>query len=305
MVTCPLCGSGQAEPYATAYDVEYYTSDRPFEFHRCPKCDVLFISPMLHDHLDRIYPPTYYSFSEGPKTIAEQVKEYMDQRKFGRILTGIKSRDISVLDIGGGTGWLLDLIRSADSRVTSTAVVDIDQAAGRVAEQRGHTYFLGRIEEYPAEGTFDLVLMLNLIEHVANPKLVLRKAGQLLRPGGRLILKTPNFDSLDARLFRRRSWGGYHTPRHFVIFNRDSLVATCADCGLSPVHFSYTQGAPFWSVSLLNELKRVGLATVSAERPAIRHPLMPWLQVLSAGFDFARRPFAKLSQMELILERAG
>jgi hypothetical protein len=67
--------------------------------------------------------------------------------------------------------------------------------------------------------------------------------------------------------------------------------------------FKYTQGAPFWSVSLLNELRRIGVARVSAARPALHHPLMPFLQVLTAAFDFLRMPFAKLSQMEIILRR--
>jgi hypothetical protein len=73
--------------------------------------------------------------------------------------------------------------------------------------------------------------------------------------------------------------------------------------GLRVASFSYTQGAPFWTVSVLNELRLAGLATVSRERPSIYHPLVPFLQVIFAGVDFVRRRFSPLSQMFFILER--
>jgi len=147
--------------------------------------------------------------------------------------------------------------------------------------------------------------MLNLIEHVADPVGVLRKARGLLAPGGRIYIKTPNFRALDALLFRHRSWGGYHCPRHFVLFSRKSFAAAAIAADLAIRRFAYTQGAPFWSVSILDILRRCGLAEVSAARPAIYHPAMPLLQAAAALFDFARRPFSRLSQMVVILAAPG
>lgn len=301
MPACPLCAHTDTAFHATARDIEYRTSERDFAFHRCQHCDILFIDPMLADRLGEIYPPNYYSFATGGKSVAVRAKEWLDRKRFARLLGGIPGDSLSVLDVGGGTGWLLDLIRDAEPRVKQTCVVDIDEAAGATARAAGHDYVHGRIEEAPLTDRFDLVLMLNLIEHVADPRAVLTKARSLLKPGGRLLIKTPNFDALDARIFRHRSWGGYHTPRHFVLFTRDSLQTLSRECGLAVDQFSYTQGAPFWSVSLLAELSRLGLVRISADRPAIYHPLMPLLQIAGAGFDFLRKPFAKLSQMEILL----
>ena len=145
--------------------------------------------------------------------------------------------------------------------------------------------------------------MLNLIEHVSDPAAVLRKARDLLSPTGRIVIKTPNFDALDARLFRHASWGGYHAPRHFVLFNRESLQRVVDDTDLSVLDFSYTQGAPFWSVSVLDALRKRGLVRVDASRPAVYHPLFPILQAAFAAFDMIRSPFAKLSQMQIVLGR--
>ena len=257
---------------------------------------------MLEGSLNDIYPPNYYSFVAPRRSLAVAAKGHLDKARFRKLLRGLPGSELSVLDIGGGTGWLLDLVKSIDARVLSTSVVDIDSQAGARAEQAGHRYYRVQFEDADPPNRFDLVLMLNLIEH--NPRAILLKAKQLLKPGGRVLLRTPNFNSLDARVFRHRSWGGYHTPRHFILFRRDSLERLCDECGFRTVQFVYTQGAPFWSVSILEELRKVGLASISAERPAVYHPMIPLLQIGAAAFDFLRRPFAKLSQMELVLEAA-
>jgi hypothetical protein len=119
-----------------------------------------------------------------------------------------------------------------------------------------------------------------------------------------LLIKTPNYDALDARIFRHRSWGGYHAPRHFVLFDRDSFARMAENQGLHVGSFACAQGAPFWTVSVLNELRMLGLVKISRERPSIYHPLVPVFQALFAALDILRSPLARLSQMTFVLERA-
>ena len=133
---------------------------------------------------------------------------------------------------------------------------------------------------------------------------MLAKARSLLTPHGLLLIKTPNYDALDARIFRNRSWGGYHAPRHFVLFDRGSFTRIAEDQGLQVISFAYTQGAPFWAASVLNELRLLGWVKISRERPLIYHPLTPLLQTIFAGLDFVRRPMARLSQMIFVMKRA-
>lgn len=304
-LACPLC-KGPSDFHAFASDTEYFTTPERFEYRHCGACDVLFVTPMLADRLDLIYPDNYYSFDKGgAKNVVTKIKEWLDARLLRRILKTIPGDKIRVLDIGGGTGWLSSLVRNLDPRVTFTQIVDLDSRARVQAESDGHSYFLGRIEDYKSDQPFDLVLMLNLIEHVAHPDEVLLKTKTLLSEKGRVLIKTPNFRALDAVLFRHHGWDGYHCPRHFVLFSRESLDRTLNSAGLIVERFRYTQGAPFWAGSILQMLWRRGIISASAERPYGTNPIAPFLLALTAVFDFARQPFSRLSQMIVVARKVN
>jgi SAM-dependent methyltransferase len=145
--------------------------------------------------------------------------------------------------------------------------------------------------------------MLNIVEHVENPLEILEKIHRLLSPHGRVLIKTPNYESLDARIFRHRNWAGFHCPRHWVIFTKESIYALVERANLRVVDFAYTQGAPFWAISMLSWMERRGWASITNMRPATYHALYPLFCAFFASFDFARKPFAKTSQMFVVLGR--
>jgi SAM-dependent methyltransferase len=185
-------------------------------------------------------------------------------------------------------------------------VVDLDDGCRTVAEGHGHEFVLSRIEDYdPGEERFDLILAFNLIEHVARPRAVLGALAGLLAPGGRLVIKTPNVDAWDARIFRSRSWGGLHCPRHWVLFDEPSFREAAVASGLRVERFAYTQGAPFWAVNLAHELEVRGWWSRPAGVPIGR--TTPYRAALAtmAAFDTLRRPIARTSQMFVVSTRVG
>jgi 2-polyprenyl-3-methyl-5-hydroxy-6-metoxy-1,4-benzoquinol methylase len=300
---CGACGHPATEHFATARDVEYFTSDDVFNYVRCERCGSLSLEHPPVGKLAEIYPPNYYSFQPVEKSLALSIKDALDKRLFRWCLVKLPKRPIAVLDVGGGVGYQLNLIRDLDSRVEATTVVDLDPEAETVAKKQGHEYFHGRIEDYRPTRAYDFILALNLIEHVANPSDVLLKIRDCLTPEGMVLIKTPNIDSLDARLFRHRNWGGFHCPRHWVLFDKSSFLSIAERAGLRPIRFKFTQGAPFWAVSILAALQARGIINLGTSRPAYRHPLYKVLIALFGGFDLLRSPFAAPSQMFCILRR--
>jgi len=300
---CPLCTSGQVGLWTRARDIEYYTSSDWFNYYCCDSCEVLFLHPLPIERLAEIYPPTYYAYVQAERSLVQRIKSRLDKHRLRTVLAGIAGSDLAVLDIGGGTGQILNQVRDADQRVRFTQIVDLDSGAEHIARSAGHEYARCRIEEFSSNRDFDLILMLNLIEHVEDPVSVLSKAGSMLSSRGRMLVKTPNFDSLDARLFRHRSWGGYHCPRHWTLFTARSFERAALASGLRVSSLSYTQGAPFWAISVFEALRGAGFAQASADAPAPFHPIIPFLQGCFAAFDLARETFSRTSQIFAELSR--
>ncbi len=300
---CLHCGSQAISFFANTKDIEYFSSEKEYSYYHCTSCNVLFIDPVPLNLLQLIYPKNYYSFNNQTKGFSFRIKNYLDKLFFKKLLKQIEGNSLNVLDVGGGTGWLTGLLKSIDKRITLTQVVDIDKEAESIAIKNGHQYFCGRMEDFETTAKFDLILMLNLIEHVANPTVLLQKAGQLLNKGGIIIIKTPNYKSWDARLFKNNNWGGYHCPRHWIIFDKSSAEKLISDCSLTVKEFTYTQGAPFWTVSILHYLHKKKWIKASPEKPLIYHPLFGIISIITAAFDFIRKPFAPLSQMFFIITK--
>ncbi len=294
-----------AERWATATDTEYGTTSERFAYYRCPDCDCLSIHPLPADRLEQIYPPTYYSFASGGGTgggtATERVKAWLDARAYRRATELIDCERTRILDVGGGDGAIAAAFVRASGGRASATVVDIDPQSIDAARRRGLDGTASRFEDFETEERFDLVLMLNLVEHVADPLALLRKAGSLLEPGGLVWLQTPNFRSLDARLFRHRNWAGYHCPRHWVIFSEDGLRRGLSSAGLEPVRFSRTQGGAFWAASLLG-LRRARRPRSGSElpRPLVRYRAFGPLAAAGAGFDLMTRRIRSVSQVVVL-----
>jgi SAM-dependent methyltransferase len=300
--SCLACGAPDPVFWAHATDVEYRTTDETFTYYRCRACSVLFIDPVPRQRLREIYPANYYSFAPGRRSLVQGFKDWLDRRLFRRLLKQLPGTALRVLDIGGGAGQQLDEIKALDRRVVLTQVVDIDPAATTQATRKGHAAFCGPVEQFETDTRFDLVLLLNLIEHVDDPAAVLTRVRGLLSANSVALVKTPNHDSLDARLFRHRHWGGYHCPRHWVLFDREGFLRLAARAGLAVKEFAYTQGAPFWTVSVLAALARRGWVSITLQHPAMQHPLYSLLAAGFAALDMMRRLLgARTSQMFVVL----
>lgn len=302
---CPVCSKPAGRFFARASDVEYYSTNDVYTYLSCSECGSVFLDQPPVNELRTIYPRNYYSYgANGHKaSLVDQVKERLDARQFARILRRIPGDQLRILDIGGGSGASLSLLRRISPRVKETHEVDIDEGARQRAEGAGHTFHLCKAEDFAPANKFNLILMLNLIEHVADPARVLRSIGQLLTPGGLMLIKTPNVETLDCRIFRNHNWGGYHCPRHFVLFNLSSITSLGKSCGLEVEESAYTQGAPQWACSILGWMGLKRWIRISREHPLYTHPLYPAVCAAAAAFDFARAPFAATAQMFVLFAK--
>jgi hypothetical protein len=121
-LACPVYESCRVSLFAHARDVEYYTSDKIFAYLQCGDCCSVFLESPPVDQLRAIYPPNYYSYrpTQESDSFLERIKARLDSRLFEKLLAKIPGESLNVLDVGGGSGWLLTLIRTASNRVKQT-----------------------------------------------------------------------------------------------------------------------------------------------------------------------------------------
>ena len=111
-------------------------------------------------------------------------------------LSGLPLEGLSLLDIGCGGGLICEPMTRLGARVTGIDAADRNIATAAIhAEQQGLAidYRQHTAEALAGEGLqYDIVLALEIVEHVADVELFLRSCGQMVKPGGLLFLSTLN-----------------------------------------------------------------------------------------------------------------
>ena len=127
----------------------------------------------------------------------------------------------SLLDVGCGNGQTMVWMASLGWKVQG---IDTDPMAVKVAAFKGFNVRQGQLQSQQfAAGSFDVISMNHVIEHVHNSLSLMKECYRLLKPGGRLIVITPNIRSWGHRLYKN-DWRGLEPPRHLQIFARPSLL---------------------------------------------------------------------------------
>lgn len=258
-IPCRLCGSSDSELFATTREHEYEgTTDEEFTVVRCKACGLIYLNPQPDvSSLPRIYPPGYACHDDLRKadvaTLSGRLKARLAKRLGPDRAILQLARQIgadrigTVLDIGCGSGRMLDAFRSALPGVV-THGLDYSPEACAIARAKGHRIAQTLIEDadYPAE-SFDLIYSSNVIEHIADPRVLMRKAAAWLRPGGYFLCETPNVDGTGAALFGRSGyWGGYHAPRHWTFFSPATLTRLASDEGFETARIAFVPVPIFW-----------------------------------------------------------
>ena len=256
-VACCICGTADAEPLAVGQDFEYHTSDDTFLAVRCRRCHLVYLNARpAADEFTRIYPSNYHAFAFTPERFGF-VYRVRRRLEAARLLSWFRGLGPSarILDVGCGDGFHLQLLRDFGKPGWEVAGVDADERAVALAQRHGLDVARGLVSDAVyQEGTYDAALLIQTIEHVADPPDVLRAIHRLLRPGGRLVVVTDNTASIDARIFRGRHWGGYHFPRHWNLFDHRSLRMLAQRVGFDVARLTTIVSPVNWVYSIRNVL---------------------------------------------------
>lgn len=270
-ITCKVCGSANTQLVFTAKDRNREVDEREFRVMRCTSCGVGFTLPMLSvSELSRYYPREYYSIETNMK-LEEGGRRYC-QTRVDRIRRFI--RQGKLLDIGAGTGMFLKTARENGFDVEGLEISADAASFGK--STWGLTIRKGNLHEIslPAD-SYDVVTLGHVYEHLHEPHEVAKQLHAILRRGGLLVVAVPNFDSLQAKLFRSR-WFHLDVPRHLFHYAPSGVKSLIEQEGFKVVEVSFFSSEHNWG-GIVGSVMKLNRPGESLLHKASRKTIATWV----------------------------
>jgi len=207
-----------------------------------------------------LYPPTYYTVNpNSPLYLHGFIYDSKIRRDIQRIRSFVDVRHLhSIVDLGCGDAARLFLLRTIVPPDTECVGLDLRFQPAMVERAKAAGIRLVEGSESNLDmlrdAGHDLIIMSQILEHLRDPIAALERLRTKLAPEGVLLIETPHRGGLDYALFRRRYWGGYHLPRHFHLFTKDSLAQAAKRAGYRVVKQGSLPSPGFWIMSFRNAL---------------------------------------------------
>lgn len=232
--TCEVCLN------VGATVVQKYTRS-PWPVAACDGCGFVYLSEV----------PDYDDLSVNLAWEKQHAEEKERRKKTNRLarfdaLTRFRLKFGKVIDRNrhtkgvSATGRVLEIGCGGATRIpegpTPYGIEISEGLAGKarpIFEARGGTVYhepaTTGIERF-SENFFDSIIMRSYLEHEAQPRLVLERAFKRLKPGGRILLRSPNYNSVNRRIMGAE-WCGFRFPDHVNYFTPRSLRALAESVG--------------------------------------------------------------------------
>ena len=240
-VDCPICSKSPGQFSNDIVVVQDYLNisrQQEFRYYKC-KCGVYYLrNQPTADQIAKIYSNNYQAYKINYGIVSKL--KMLRMRSILKPLL-ISGRQTKILDFGCGSGEFMFSISS----LVDTSIVGYDFNSPS-EPPKSNMIFVESKEEIDALGKFDLIFSFQVIEHLNNPHQFLKYLSEKLSPNGRLVLETPSSSGILFSKLIRINWGGWHAPRHFVIFNKKSLIELCKNSGFSVEKFQYIPSPFQW-----------------------------------------------------------
>lgn len=247
---CVVCESTEVQTSVSdPIDYEYgVVPDRRFEYLRCELCGSEWLEPRPTDaDLASFYPDDYHAYSDDHGIVASllvSMRAVMRGRKYRSMLRDGKG---ALFDVGAGDSrHFRELARYADFEFAGVEIQPDVAARGREAGYDITTGTLEAMDVTPHANRYDIVSMNHVIEHVVDPREVMRRTHGMLRPGGWVIGQLPTNAGWESTVFGS-TWAGYHYPRHTQVFSRRGLRRLLERVGFEDVKI---QSAPHCQIAI-------------------------------------------------------
>jgi 2-polyprenyl-3-methyl-5-hydroxy-6-metoxy-1,4-benzoquinol methylase len=242
-ITCNVCGADAFKPLATVDE---------WQIGRCSRCSLIYVNPMPFfqpslefSQLSLEFQYTRFQHQITADVIAHDRNQM--QLQFAR-LTQIAGpgagRPRRLLDVGCGSGTS---VRAAVDLGWEAIGIDLDPVLVELGRRKLQVDLrCGSLVECDLdENHYDFIRLRDVIEHLPNPYEALLKIRQLLRPGGVVLIATPNEEAASTQLRlllggKRNRVASVPPPHHLHGFGPKTLRLLFKRTGLKPIEIGTT-----------------------------------------------------------------
>lgn len=217
---CPLCNGSRAK-------VLFSSKTHFSEFHlvQCEICGLARTFPLPNDESLRFHDiSTYYGKGVNKFIpVLQKVRDELARLRAGYYLSFIPDsiQTPKILDVGCAEGRLLKSFLKYGCQCWgiehSSYPIERFLDSDRIVYLQGDLHAINL-----PEGSFDLIFLWHVLEHMDNPQLIMSRLHKLLAPKGAIIVAVPNFSSIEARSFKQ-FWFHLDIPWHKYHFNDKSI----------------------------------------------------------------------------------
>jgi len=221
MQTCPLCSKN---------NISLLKIEKKIKIHQCLDCEVGFLDKKSLEKQKKLKQNFKYSLKDY-----FQNKDRLEKRfgKLTKIILKFKNNG-KLLDVGAGFGLLTSILyRLGKFKIT-------------VVEPENEAHFLRKIPKEIFKKNFsdflkinkqkfDLILLIDVLEHLKNPKKSLLEIKKILNNNGFLVIQLPNYKSLMAKICKHWSWWMIEDHKYF--FSPKSIKKLTKETGFQLIFF--------------------------------------------------------------------
>lgn len=254
---CPICGRENANEPALGY------SRSEWNLKQCSQCDLVYLeNAPTYEALESefAWEKTYhaekirrrkgkalsYLLSDAAKKVKLVIRGRKVRAKEQRFIRCYIGRG-RMLDVGCGAGrTLINLPQSITPygiEISPYLAGVSQQYCGPRGGQVVRNNALDGMDEFDAD-LFDGIMMRAFLEHETEPRALLDKTRRVLRAGGRIIIKVPNYGCVN-RVVRGSRWCGFRFPDHVNYFTPRTLRRLIQEAGYRVVRFGWLDQLPF------------------------------------------------------------
>lgn len=263
---CQICGSERRRvlykgPVRLGKFGQFH--GRPQTVLGCDECETGYLEALEIDYESS----EYRELVEGSGSVEDFYRLHDgEQADKLRIVGTLELREKTIADVGCGAGAFLDLVKGFSA---ATLAIEPARAYHSALRSKGHLPF-SYASEAAAEwrGRVDLALCFSVIEHVRDPIELLREIHRLLRPGGRLLVSTPNADDWLLELLPEEYASFFFRVVHRWYFRKRSLEHLARLSGFDEVAVFYVHRYDLSNFLLwLRDRKPTGLGRLAVSPP--------------------------------------